>query len=801
MDGTGSSDLTFKIGADAAEAQRALGNFRALMTRELGAMGNQFGSWANTTAGALLNVKTAMLAGGAALVAGVVAAGAGLAGAAKRAAEYADEIDDARAVTGIAVEELSKLRYTARMNDVSFGELTQAMRFFARSIDEARKGTGEQYEAFRRMGFSQAELLAGTKDILPWLNRVSDAFARNADATQKATVARTLYGRGAGPDFIDMLSRGSDVLEKFNQRAAEMGQILTEKDIEAAQRFRTEMKDLEARMQALELTAGKASMGMVTWWTRVKAALMETVTKEEDLPWWITWTPLSVGAMIAKARNAYVRIGQELEEAMKAALTKTPKAFEPPKVEAKTFTDFEALSTLLGRVRMSLAGMHGEEVRVEAETARMGEEIWKASERLRELHKEGKLTGEVFARESAALAALPAAVKKLTDEQWKAIVEGREKALGEARRGLEAELFGLTPESWEKQHAAVRQWAAERRRQMTEERTLMEENARQLALIEAGKHQQIEAERGEAFRLELVQMQRHLAEMVTANFTARERLAWQYEQDLEKLSEVEEAKSLLTATSEAQREATRQQYDINREAALKRYEVQLQALRNSEGWQGFFGAKFAELIRGNEELSRAWAERTERSMLDVRVATAGLSEMGRRAFEGFAEGMGAAGAEALIYGKSFGAAMRETTAQALASLGAQSLAYAIFYTALGFARLAEFLPGSAAQAFKAAGLFTAAGLTAGALGRVMAGQGTGTGGAGGGGGGVTGQAGGAGAPGGQERRQGAINIYISGHVVGRAGIEELTEMINEAVKDRDVRVVATEVKRGGRVIR
>ena len=46
-----------------------------------------------------------------------------------------------------------------------------------------------------------------------------------------------------------------------------------------------------------------------------------------------------------------------------------------------------------------------------------------------------------------------------------------------------------------------------------------------------------------------------------------------------------------------------------------------------------------------------------------------------------------------------------------------------------------------------------------------------------------------------------IAIYIQGHVIGRSGVEELTDIINEAVVGRDVRLVATAVKQVGAVAR
>jgi hypothetical protein len=46
-----------------------------------------------------------------------------------------------------------------------------------------------------------------------------------------------------------------------------------------------------------------------------------------------------------------------------------------------------------------------------------------------------------------------------------------------------------------------------------------------------------------------------------------------------------------------------------------------------------------------------------------------------------------------------------------------------------------------------------------------------------------------------------VAIYISGHVIGPSGIEELTDIINEAVVGRDVRLIATGVKQWGTVAR
>ena len=52
--------------------------------------------------------------------------------------------------------------------------------------------------------------------------------------------------------------------------------------------------------------------------------------------------------------------------------------------------------------------------------------------------------------------------------------------------------------------------------------------------------------------------------------------------------------------------------------------------------------------------------------------------------------------------------------------------------------------------------------------------------------------GGMGGPGGA----GAVNVYVQGHIVGASGIEEFASLLNNAVQNRDVRLVASQVRQG-----
>jgi hypothetical protein len=102
----------------------------------------------------------------------------------------------------------------------------------------------------------------------------------------------------------------------------------------------------------------------------------------------------------------------------------------------------------------------------------------------------------------------------------------------------------------------------------------------------------------------------------------------------------------------------RRQYEINREAATRRYERALNTLRNSEGWRGVFGEEFARDLRNNEDLLREWAETGNQAALLLRVSYEGLAQTFRGAYAALAQGMRQAIAQAIVMRQSIGEAVR-----------------------------------------------------------------------------------------------------------------------------------------------
>ena len=296
--------------------------------------------------------------------------------------------------------------------------------------------------------------------------------------------------------------------------------------------------------------------------------------------------------------------------------------------------------------------------------------------------------------------------------------------------------------------------------------------------------------------------------------TSEERITAQYQADVAKFTAAEQRKSMAAATSDAQRTQIQQMYAAIRAGLYGKEQADLNALHNSQGWQGVFGSKFAEAIRGDEALSREWATTQQQSHMLVRVSLESLRETGQQFFDAEAQAMGGAIAQALVYSKSIGDAFRAATAAELESVSARAMVQAIYAAALGFIDLAEGDYPGAAAAFEAAALFGAVGVAAGVAGRAVAGSQGQTGGAGSAAGqgtpalgtrgaqtaarqadqqGVTAPGAGPGGP--------HVTVNLYGHVIGLSGAGELCSMLSDAVMNWNASLTATNTKTGKQVTR
>ena len=295
-----------------------------------------------------------------------------------------------------------------------------------------------------------------------------------------------------------------------------------------------------------------------------------------------------------------------------------------------------------------------------------------------------------------------------------------------------------------------------------------------------------------AFQKELVTLEDHLAKIVLANVAGDEKLNIQYQTDLSKFSEVEEKKSLATAKGEAERATIEAFYNQIRAALLQKHQNDLNALHDSQGWQGVFGNFFGSMIKGNTQLYQQWAQSANQSLSAVAMALEATKEMSEKAFASMAQGMAQSAVQAFVTEKSISQAMRQAAASTLESFASQAVVAAIMSMGWGLYDLGMGYYPEAANQFAASAIFATVGGAAAVLGRAVTPPTAATGsGAGAASSASASSAASSTAAGTAATPQPTVNVYIAGHVIGPSGAAQLADIISQAVYNNDVTMYAS----------
>ncbi len=812
------AQLLFTIGANADDATENIARFRNLISKDLGEMGEEFDDWSKEVFGNLSTVNGALIAGGAALAAVAVGVGAFVTEAMGEYRQYADSVDHAMKVTGLGAEDLSVLHLAAAETFVSFDSLTNGIVRFESSVDKAANGGNKELiESFRRLGVSQADLTAGEQNLMPLLGKVMDGFHGLASGTDRAALAKDLFSR-SGPELLSFLTRGSEGLNDFREKAESLGLTLSPKLIDDMRALKAAEEQLKAQHEALDVVIGKSLTPLKTFWETLKGAVAQTLRNGQALA--------MPGFFIPAVVDNYHKLTAEIQRAVDATKMLGDSKPAPPPPQ-QTLTEFTRLSELLTEIRDKselIASEDNPAVRETQELYKFTDAAAKAQQELRKLMAEGKISAADARRELQAFATIPNQISEL----WAAwLAQQRKKELDETQKandeyldaevslrnrlkllqqsGFEAQRTQLALEN----HETIQ--SLSEKKQYTEETMALVEQIYQvgLAKINAAERAQDEkdddalrqkaAKEQAEFEQHFARLQEQMARVAAERTTGRQKIEQDERRELQQYSQAEEAKVIATATSEAQMISIMLAYEAIRRQISEKYKTELQTLINSQGWQGVFGSKFAEGLKGNEALLREWQSSTNQSLMLVKVSIEDLKDTAKQMFGDLAQGMGGAIAQALVFSQSFDDAMRQAAASTLESIAAQCLTQAIYSTAWGFFDLATGDYPGAEAAFEAAGLFALAGGGAAAVGRAIAPSSASAGSTAAGGvsgadaaGSAAGPAGGAGTatPG------TTVIVTVNGHVIGPSGISELTDMINQQVYGNNLQLYASANKQG-----
>lgn len=164
--------------------------------------------------------------------------------------EHAELAAKSLGTTAASVQELA---YSTKLLGLSSDESEMALTHLARSVAEARKGTGPAAEAFYRLGISMNDPAITSGDTSKILDRVSDAFAKLPDGATKTALALDLFSR-SGAKMIPLLDQGSAGMARLREEAHASGNVIDGEGAESLHYYTEAVRGIEASLTGLKNT-------------------------------------------------------------------------------------------------------------------------------------------------------------------------------------------------------------------------------------------------------------------------------------------------------------------------------------------------------------------------------------------------------------------------------------------------------------------------------------------------------------------------------------------------------------------
>lgn len=204
---------------------------------------SQFGLFGDAAAGMIPS-----LTGSAAAIAGIggaaVATTAAMGALMQRTMDFTGRVDDLRQITGLTNETIQSLQLGAQLAGQSFEAVSQTAVIFQRRLQEAQEGNKDLADTFRTLGIDlQGDVDTAFRQTLERLNGMSDG-------AQKTAVAIDLFGR-SGAALLPVINQVGGSFDGLVQRAKELGIVLSEQDIKAANDFQDSIDILTLKIEGL----------------------------------------------------------------------------------------------------------------------------------------------------------------------------------------------------------------------------------------------------------------------------------------------------------------------------------------------------------------------------------------------------------------------------------------------------------------------------------------------------------------------------------------------------------------------
>jgi len=228
------------------------------------------------------------------------AAAAAVGASVKAAADYGDQLDNMAQRTGVAVEELSRLQYAAKLSDTSTEALGKGIGNLSKLMVGAANGGAESGKLFERFDISLRNADGTMRSTTEVLYDLSDVFTAMPDGPEKTALAMDFFGKKLGTELIPLLNQGSAGLREMGDEAERLGLVLNAEQAKAAAEFNDNLDRLGQLSKSVGISLGNF---MIPWLNQMIGE-MDAATKSSDGFWMsaLKW-PLGLSE-VQKTRDA-----------------------------------------------------------------------------------------------------------------------------------------------------------------------------------------------------------------------------------------------------------------------------------------------------------------------------------------------------------------------------------------------------------------------------------------------------------------------------------------------------------------
>lgn len=188
------------------------------------------------------------------LMASFAGLGAIAIGSVKSFAEFGASVDDASRSLGINAEKLQELRYAASQNGASVEAMDGAIKKLNVQLSNVAQGKGKDVvDLANHLGISLRNADGSMRDTADLMPEIADAMTRQTNATQKAYIATTFFGK-SGQDLVKTLDMGSEGLKQQAEEARKFGVVIGDEAVADATRFNDSLGRTKYAIQGFQNT-------------------------------------------------------------------------------------------------------------------------------------------------------------------------------------------------------------------------------------------------------------------------------------------------------------------------------------------------------------------------------------------------------------------------------------------------------------------------------------------------------------------------------------------------------------------